>query len=199
MRASGSRNPQPHFFSPLLPRGQAGLVDEIKVLMRCRSKYIVAFMGVVVDEGAGEVQILTERMPGGNLWRALRRGEVTWERNGWRIARDVACGLVIFSSRRIVHNDLKSSNILLAGDGTAKISDVGLAHIISDSQSYLATQAGKRWGGRGRWGLGLLHAASAQTCCRGRGPRLPRTRPPPPHTRTHMRVRGFNPLPPPAG
>lgn len=40
---------------------------------------------------------------------------------------------------RVVHLDLKSSNVLLAADGTAKISDVGLAALIS--RSYLSQMA----------------------------------------------------------
>ena len=40
---------------------------------------------------------------------------------------------------RVVHLDLKSCNVLIAGDGTAKISDVGLALLIRDR--YLSSTA----------------------------------------------------------
>jgi len=46
------------------------------------------------------------------------------------VAVDVAAGLHWLHSHRIVHFDVKSQNILLARDGTAKISDVGLARIL---------------------------------------------------------------------
>ena len=49
---------------------------------------------------------------------------------GRRIALDVARGLHFLHSRKIVHFDLKSANILLARDNTAKIADVGLAKIM---------------------------------------------------------------------
>lgn len=39
----------------------------------------------------------------------------------------------------MAHLDLKSSNVLLASDGTAKIADVGLAALIS--RSYLSQMA----------------------------------------------------------
>ncbi len=39
----------------------------------------------------------------------------------------------------MAHLDLKSSNVLIAADGTAKISDVGLAALIS--RSYLSQMA----------------------------------------------------------
>ena len=47
-----------------------------------------------------------------------------------RIALDVARGLHFLHSKKIVHFDLKSANILLARDFTAKIADVGLARIL---------------------------------------------------------------------
>lgn len=49
---------------------------------------------------------------------------------GRRIALDVARGLHFLHSNKIVHFDLKSANILLARDNTAKIADVGLAKIM---------------------------------------------------------------------
>ena len=49
---------------------------------------------------------------------------------GRRIALDVARGLHFLHARSVVHFDLKSANILLARDFTAKIADVGLAKIM---------------------------------------------------------------------
>lgn len=56
---------------------------------------------------------------------------------GRRIALDVARGLHFLHSRRLVHFDLKSANILLARDHTAKIADVGLAKIMH--RQFLST------------------------------------------------------------
>ena len=43
---------------------------------------------------------------------------------------------------RIVHLDLKSCNVLIGGDGTAKISDVGLAVLIRDRYLSMTAPAG---------------------------------------------------------
>ena len=56
---------------------------------------------------------------------------------GRRIALDTARGLHFLHSRKIVHFDLKSANILLSRDFTAKIADVGLARIMQ--QQFLST------------------------------------------------------------
>ena len=58
-------------------------------------------------------------------------GKVDWWRRGRRIAADVARGLAFLHGRRIVHFDLKSPNILLARDGTAKIADAGMARFLA--------------------------------------------------------------------
>ena len=45
---------------------------------------------------------------------------------------DVARGLHFLHNHSVVHFDLKSHNILLSREGTAKITDVGLARITKD-------------------------------------------------------------------
>lgn len=75
-------------------------------------------------------------MPNGDLYTAIRDdgiGRFTWTRRpgpsgrplpntglNRRVALDIARGLHFLHSRRVVHLDLKSPNILLARDFTAK-------------------------------------------------------------------------------
>jgi serine/threonine protein kinase len=53
-------------------------------------------------------------------------------RRGRSICIDVLRGLHFLHSKRIVHMDLKSPNILLTRHGIAKLADVGLAKVIRD-------------------------------------------------------------------
>jgi serine/threonine protein kinase len=53
-------------------------------------------------------------------------------RRGRSICIDVLRGLHFLHSKRIVHMDLKSPNILLTRHGDAKLADVGLAKVIRD-------------------------------------------------------------------
>lgn len=82
--------------------------------------------------------LVTEFLPGGDLWHALGKPSVSrpifaWHVWGHKVALDIARGLHFLHSRArpIAHFDLKSHNILLAADGTAKIADVGLARILN--------------------------------------------------------------------
>uniref|UniRef100_A0A1D2A5N4 Protein kinase domain-containing protein n=2 Tax=Auxenochlorella protothecoides TaxID=3075 RepID=A0A1D2A5N4_AUXPR len=111
---------------------QAALEDfrkEISILKACRDLNIVQFVGASL--GPDNTMLVTEYCEGGNLCNNIAAGRVTWFRRGRKIALDVAKALVFLHSRRIVHFDLKSPNILLARDGTAKISDVGMAKILN--------------------------------------------------------------------
>lgn len=57
---------------------------------------------------------------------------------GKRIAVDIAEGLAYLHANSVLHLDLKSPNILLMSDYTAKIADVGLARVLSASTSHLS-------------------------------------------------------------
>lgn len=59
-----------------------------------------------------------------------------WGR-GRKIALDVAMGLAFLHSHNVVHLDIKSGNVLLARNMTAKISDVGLARQLQSSNSSI--------------------------------------------------------------
>lgn len=56
---------------------------------------------------------------------------------GRDIALDIARGLYSLHSRRIVHMDVKSPNILLTRECLAKIADVGLAHPLLSQYSHV--------------------------------------------------------------
>ncbi len=64
---------------------------------------------------------------------------------GRQIALDVVRGLHHMHSRKVMHLDLKSANILLARDGTAKIADVGLAKILTRDNTCVSTEGTFDW------------------------------------------------------
>ena len=150
-------------------------IREVTLLRSCRDRNIVQFIGACIRDS--EAMLVTEFMDLGDLWRAatLRntRGEriFGWHGRGRKVLLDVARGLHFLHSRSIVHLDLKSANILLARDGTAKVADVGFARVVS--KSYLPSSVSGlgtfAWrcvcGGVGEMGGGMTKVASFPFPC----------------------------------
>ena len=66
-------------------------------------------------------------------------------RRGWQVALHIARGLHHMHSRKVMHLDLKSANILLARDGTAKVADVGLAKILTRDNTHVSMEGTFDW------------------------------------------------------
>ena len=124
------------------------LAKEILMLRAARHPNIVSFVGASIRDGAPPILVL-EYMPRGDLYRALDAPRYApvfkWARalgpdgrprpySGYnrRIALDVARGLAYLHARGIVHLDVKSLNVLLAHDLTAKLADCGAARALGD-------------------------------------------------------------------
>ncbi|KAK9812123.1 hypothetical protein WJX73_009346 [Symbiochloris irregularis] len=121
---------------------------EIAIIAGCRDRNILQFYGAAYH--GPEILLVTEFCERGDLYNAIGNqpgehiaGEFCWYRRGQEIALDVARGLFFLHSRRIVHNDVKSPNVLLTRECLAKIADVGLAHPLL-SRSHMTATGGIR-------------------------------------------------------
>ncbi|KAI6695945.1 hypothetical protein NL676_023655 [Syzygium grande] len=66
-----------------------------------------------------------------------------------KVPLDVARGIQYlheFAGPRIVHRDIKSSNILLDENGTAKVSDFGLSIVLPKGEDYFEDSVVGTWG-----------------------------------------------------
>ncbi len=73
----------------------------------------------------GRYYLAMEFIPGGDL--AQRKGQVFEPAQALRIVRQIASGLAVVHGRGLVHRDIKPANILFRADGTAVITDFGVA------------------------------------------------------------------------
>lgn len=72
---------------------------------------------------------------------AERSEQLDWETR-LNIIMGAAKGLAYLHhdcSPRIIHRDIKSSNILLDGNFDARVSDFGLAKLLKDEESHITT------------------------------------------------------------
>ena len=108
-------------------------------MWRCRSPHVLTLFAVVED--AKKPALVLEYMALGPLLAVLRDADnhpLPWIPVRWRIALDVAAGLSYLHGIKVIHQDLKSGNVLLDDQYCAKICDFGLSHvkINSSSQAY---------------------------------------------------------------
>jgi urea transport system substrate-binding protein len=80
-----------------------------------------------IGEQAGIHYLVMEFAAGGSVSSQLDRGGALSVLEATRIAIDASKGLAAAHKAGIVHRDMKPSNLLVAGDGTIKIADFGLA------------------------------------------------------------------------
>ncbi len=107
------------------PEAVASFTREIRALASLNHPKLVA----AIDAGQdGNVHyMVTEYVPGLDLRKLIRRDGPLSMAAAASIISQVAEGLEYAHSKGVVHRDVKPGNVLVAPDGEAKLSDLGLA------------------------------------------------------------------------
>ncbi|KAL9252848.1 LRR receptor-like serine/threonine-protein kinase RPK2-like protein [Drosera capensis] len=115
---------------------------EIKTLGRLRHPNLVTLIGYHASET--EMFLIYNYLPGGNLEKFIQDRStraVDW-RILHKIALDIARALAYLHDQcvpRVLHRDVKPSNILLDEDFNAYLSDFGLARLLGTSETHATT------------------------------------------------------------
>src|SRR5581483_2814583 len=103
----------------------AALVDEARTIAKIRHPNVVGLYDV--GRVHRRLYYVMELVEGGTLLERIREKGPLPEREALSVARAVACALQAIHEAGVVHRDVKPLNILLARDGTVKLTDLGLA------------------------------------------------------------------------
>ncbi|XP_047975952.1 cysteine-rich receptor-like protein kinase 6 [Salvia hispanica] len=120
-------------------QGELEFKNEVVLIIKLQHRNLVRLLGFSIQ--GLERLLVYEFVQNGSLdcfiFDPVKRLLISWE-SRYKIIKGIAKGLVYLhegSPLRIIHRDLKASNVLLDGDKNPMISDFGMARLFRDDQT----------------------------------------------------------------
>ena len=124
--------------------GISELKNEYELLKTLAHKNVVKVIDFIPEES--DVQIVMEWLPSGSVQQILsREGIRLHEGVIRRYLRDTLEGLAFLHKNNVIHRDIKPGNMLVAADGTVKLSDFGTAKNMMDSATTATMRGTPRY------------------------------------------------------
>ncbi|MDG2412186.1 MAG: serine/threonine-protein kinase [Halioglobus sp.] len=114
------------------------LLQEARIIADIQSPRVVKIHDIV--EAVSHLALVMEYVPGCSLEEYLSQVRPSVASTA-RVGLDIASALTLARRRRIVHGDIKASNVLIAPNGRAILTDFGIAAAVSGARSQQASLA----------------------------------------------------------
>ena len=118
-------------------------LNEVRILASVKSTFVISYKEAFIDENEKSLCIVMEYADKGDLYQNIcqfkKMGCLIDEVDVWRIFIQMTKGLKALHDLKILHRDLKSANIFLFSDGSAKIGDLNVSKVAHKGLGYTQT------------------------------------------------------------
>ena len=118
-------------------------LNEVRILASIKSNFVISYKEAFIDEEDSSLCLIMEYADKGDLYQKITQfkkiGCLIEEIDVWRIFIQMTKGLKALHDLKILHRDLKSANIFLFSDGSAKIGDLNVSKVVYKGLGYTQT------------------------------------------------------------
>ena len=118
-------------------------LNEVRILASIKSTFVISYKEAFIEDSDSSLCLVMEYADNGDLYQKI----VLFKKNKclmdeidiWRIFIQMTKGLKALHDLKILHRDLKSANVFLLSDGTAKLGDLNVSKVARRGLGYTQT------------------------------------------------------------
>ena len=118
-------------------------LNEVRILASIKSPFVISYKEAFIEDSDKSLCLVMEYADRGDLYQKIvqfkKNGCLIEETDVWRIFIQMTRGLKALHDLKILHRDLKSANIFLFSDGSAKIGDCNVSKVVYKGLGYTQT------------------------------------------------------------
>ena len=118
-------------------------MNEVRILASVKSNFVISYKEAFFDDKDSTLGIVMEYADSGDLYQKIvehKKAAMFFDESDiWRIFIQLVKGLKALHDLKILHRDLKSANVFLESDGSAKLGDLNVSKVARKGLGYTQT------------------------------------------------------------
>ena len=127
----------------LSDREKENALNEVRILASVKNPFVASYKQAFFDESSNSLCIVMEYADDGDVFQRIceykNNKQYYKEKYIWKVVIQVVAGLKSLHELNILHRDMKSANIFLYKDTTAKLGDLNVSKVAKKGLLYTQT------------------------------------------------------------